>query len=295
MALSCPPLLASGENRVRLNVPDRCIAELPFSFRVPATVAAVSDLEFGATFRTSMGGVGFRNNANKPIGSVFSNVELRDAGGHYLFSVQMYRYTKARYDRTLRRRTWEAIELEQSIYPGEELELSFSSPLVAKECPSAARATLVEIRYEDGSTFRYQARDMRREALPAEAGYIELDDRTPVVPPFDVMTTLRVESDGKVYVLGVDDGPPEFKDWLQSKVEHWEFSPAIEGKAHRAIEFRVLFRFHREGMEEYPMPSELPSDPLYVLVDVLPPDPGKRVSFVLFGGHIADTHGIPNR
>jgi len=273
-----------------------CDSNLPFNLSIDPKVAEVGSLRFIAKFPSSSGEFWFTNTSSKEVVSVLAVVELRDSQGRYMFNMlfHAFEFRAHKRDRSPSSPAYQAervIQLDEPLMPRKKALWWMSSPYFVTNCPTSARASFVQLQYSDGSTAEHSDPDARREPVALDASTIDLRG-APFALPFETMATIEIDTAGHPSVTDVGSASAGFRQWLQGRVEQWEFSPSFSGATPIPGRLQILFRFHKDHPAQYPMPATLPDSSVFEVADIFPPEPGKSLSRVYLGLSIVSIRGI---
>jgi hypothetical protein len=272
-----------------------CDSNLPFYLPINPKIAKVSNLHFIAEFPSSSGEFWFTNTTSKRVVSVLAVMELTDQQGQYMFNMLFHAFEFKAHRRdpspsSPERQAQRVIQFDKPLLPGEKEIWSVSSPSFPANCPTSARASFLQIQYSDGSTVERSDPDGRREPVVLDASTIDL--RTAPFPlPFEVLATLGIDGHGRPSVMDVGPASNDFKEWLGTRMEQWEFAPAYSGTTPVPGKLQILFRFHKDTPPHYPMMATLPDARVFETVDVFPPEPGGWRWRVYLGGAVVSIRG----
>jgi hypothetical protein len=191
---------------------------------------------FESGFEGSSGGVALVNKSDKGIRYYLIVMEFLDAEGKYLASAPAYNVTDEDqgipFDVPFKvwlKRNWEGgnlapIPAKSASSKGFEIALSMLT------CPTSVRVSMIQLRYDDDTTFKYVSESLNMSPTPAQA--MELSDTEGGLrwSPAVVTGILQIDAKGRARILQVDSADV-FRKWLQKEFNTWRFIPAwVEGK-----------------------------------------------------------------
>ena len=275
-----------------------CDSMIPFTIPVDPRVAQVSELRLIAKIPSTSGDFSFTNRSAKEVVSVLAVVELRDREREYMFNMLFHAFDFKGYHRdrassSPERQAEQAIQFDRPLMPGETKMWSMESPFFVTECPASARASFLQIQFSDGSIIERSDTHAHREPLIMDAATIDLTS-APFSLPFEVLTTLEIDSNGRPYIKDVGSASDDFKQWLATRVQEWEFAPAYSGTTAVSGTLNVLFRFHEGIPKQYPTIETLPRVRVFEVADVFPHS-GRQTSWVYFGLSPVSMRGISDK
>lgn len=188
-------------------------------------------LSFDSWIQGSDGGVTVWNKSHKRIQYYVAIMEFFDVDGKYVISVPIYNIDDKSHTipLDLSFKPWLLANWPGSymapIDPRSESRKVFHTILSTLTCPTSARISMVQLRYDDDTEFKYISPTLNLPSAPTsrlDIGDIKGAERW---VPVTVSGTLQVDSEGRVRILDLDFAAAGFKKWLEKEFSHWSFTP----------------------------------------------------------------------
>ena len=164
-------------------------------------------------------------------------MEFLDNQGQYLFSAPVYNVAKHQqipFDVPFKEwllANWPGGHMEDPIAPREKASEVFGPNLVVLTCPAAVRISVVWLKYEDGTEFKYLGKHIN--LSPATRNTIKLKsiNDAKAFSPVTVSGTIKLDDQGRIDGVSVDSSNERFKAWLVKEFTAWDFTPPwVSGK-----------------------------------------------------------------
>jgi hypothetical protein len=177
--------------------------------------------------------------------------------------------------------------LVHPVAPGQKEWVSGQSPYTLPECASSARLTMLDIRYDDGSNYRWESSDWRTEPLLSDyPNYLSIPDSKAWTSD-EYYFVARVSRQGQ---LGeIEPFPPTSivpSNSVAENLKKWTFFPALRnGKPQDAL-LILIVRFHRASPEKQAsksLPGEQAMTRATALVELYPRNPLEQDWYFQFG------------
>jgi hypothetical protein len=193
---------------------------------------------FDSTFAGSGGGVALVNKSDKAIRYYVIILEFLDADGKYLVSAPVYNVDDSNQSipfelpfKPWLKRNWLSWTHMAPVPAKSDSSMYFQIALAMVTCPASARVSMIELRYDDNTDFKYISPTLNIPTTPAQAMEIKDVDGAVKWSPLAVTGMLQIDTHGHAKILELDAGDV-FRKWLQMEFNHWRFVPAwVEGKA----------------------------------------------------------------
>ncbi len=192
---------------------------------------------FESGFAGSSGGVAFINKSAKGIRYYVIVMEFMDGEGKYLVSAPVFNVTdedqSIPFDVPFKpwlKRNWAGGPHMSPIPAKSASDKSFVIALSVLTCPTSARVSMIQLRYDDETEFRYLSPTISISTTPAQPMEISDTEGSLRWSPTVVTGLLQIDVKGRARILELD-GADVFRKWLQKELNGWRFIPAwIEGK-----------------------------------------------------------------
>lgn len=220
------------------SLPIQAPSEIPLEFRW---------LSFDSWIQGSSGGVTVLNKSDKGIQYYVAIIEFSDGDGKYLLSVPVYNVDKKDQSIPLNVafKPWLLANWPGSymapIGRQSESDKTFHSVLSTLTCPKSAHVSMVQLRYDDGTEFKYISPTLNLSTAPTSRLDISDSKGAERWLPLTVSGTLQVDSEGHVRILDLDFAAAGFKKWLEREFSHWSFTPAWTNGAPASTVLPFLF------------------------------------------------------
>jgi len=202
-------------------------ADLPLDFQ---------GLYFESGLDGSNGAVTLLNKSDKGIQYYVAIMEFFDEKENYLISAPVYNVVEE--DQTIPldvpfkpwlQRNWPGGPMAPIAAKSTSRE-TFNNVLAMLTCPASVRVALIQLRYDDGTGFKYVSPTLRLSTTPGQKMEIHDPDGAQRWQPLTVVGTLEVDVQGRARILELD-AADVFRKWLQNEFSQWKFVPArVEGK-----------------------------------------------------------------
>jgi len=204
----------------------------------------ITDLHLISNHESSGLRIDVINLLTKPIIGLLMIVDLQDILGKNMLSVPVYTLD----GRTLkpldtRIQPWlkahDSLKLTTGILPGSKLTVQSWSPVILTKCPSNAKLHLLGYETADGSVIRSQDSDWSVNPVLAKAQYT-----APTFShskPVRFSAQVRVDTQGRGTVKWTD-ATGQIKDWFQTLLTTWEFTPSMREGSPANGEVSILCR-----------------------------------------------------
>jgi hypothetical protein len=204
------------------------------------------------------------NRTDKNVEYYLVVMEFLDRQGQYLFSAPVYNVDKDRhipFDVPFKPwllANWPGGTMAPIPAQSKSGE-TFGTQLVALTCPTSVRISVVWLKYEDGTEFKYVAKNLN--LSPSTRNLVKLksikDAKT--WAPVTVSGKIRLDEQGRIDGITIDSSNDRFKAWLAKEFAGWDFTPPwISGKpASTTVPFLFILadnanaRAEAEGMKKH--------------------------------------------
>ena len=219
-------------------------SDIPFSLPRENMGVVAGSLRFGSTTDAAGATITLINHTNKPISKVFILAELLDAHDSYLMAIPYVagvagQADEVRFPFPIPNR----IPLEAPIAPGDEFRLVGGVQATTSRCPVRARASVIDLKFSDGTEFHAAAAHWQLPASVRTATPLELES-VPKALPFQALLVLGVDAQGRVYDVSVRPADPGLSDWFRTQLAGWSFSPEVRDGMPVSTQVNLLFRLH---------------------------------------------------
>ncbi len=204
-------------------------------------------LSFDSTLAGSGGAVTLVSRTDKAIAYYVVIMEFLDSRGKYLFSVPVFNVDDENHQeiplsvpfKLWLRGNWPGGHMAPISAKSKSRE-TYGTVLTMLTCPVSVRVSLVQVRYGDGTEFKYSSPSLNISTIPVFGKIEEADYKR--WSPLTVSGTLEVDSDGDVQILDLDVPGDMLKGWLRTQFSLWHFTiPWVDGKPSSAkLAFLVM-------------------------------------------------------
>src|SRR5262249_12347750 len=202
---------------------------------------------FESGFQGSDGGVAFVNKSDKGIRYYVIVMEFLDADGKYLVSAPVYnvvdRDQSIPFDIPFKpwlKRNW-AERSHMAPIPAKSMSSkSFKITLAMLTCPASVRVSMIQLRYDDDTEFKYVSPTLSISTTPAQAMEIRNTEGVLKWSPSVVTGMMQIDTNGHARILELD-GADVFREWLQKEFAAWQFIPASVSGRPAATQLPFVF------------------------------------------------------
>lgn len=187
---------------------------------------------FDSTFAGSGGGVALVSKSDKAIRYYVIILEFLDADGKYLVSAPVYNVDDTNqsipFDLPFKpwlKRNWVSWTHMSPVPAKSHSSMYFQITLAMVTCPASSRVSMIQLRYDDNTEFKYISPTLNISTTPARAMEIKDVDGAVRWSPLAVTGMLQIDTDGHAKILELDAGDV-FRRWLQKEFNDWRFIPA---------------------------------------------------------------------
>jgi hypothetical protein len=193
------------------------------------------NLNFYGSVDSSIGHVELVNNSAQTIRYYLVVFELFDSAGKYILSVPVFNTAKnQKVPFTVGFEPWVLVNWPgnyfEPIRPKASARKAFFIPLTALTCPATARISMIQLRYEDGTEFRWSSPPVLTSSILIEAAMVDAEGYGRWMP-LTTSGTIRVDSAGRGHLKTSSDQGGEFEHWLEQEISAWKFFPSsVDGR-----------------------------------------------------------------
>jgi hypothetical protein len=204
------------------------------------------------------------NQKDKNIQYYLVVMEFLDGQGQYLFSAPVYNVDKEQhipFDVPFKPwllANWPGGTLAP-IPAGSKSGEAFGSKLVALTCPTSVRISVIWLKYEDGTEFKYLGDHINLSPATRNAVKLKSIKDAKAFSPVTVSGKIKLNEQGQINGVTIDSSDDRFKAWLAKEFAGWDFTPPwVSGKpASTSVPFLFILadnanaRAEAEGLKKH--------------------------------------------
>jgi hypothetical protein len=163
-------------------------------------------------------------------------MEFLDSQGQYLFSAPVYNVDKEQhipFDVPFKPwllANWPGGTMAP-IPAGSKSGETFGSKLVALTCPTSVRISVIWLKYEDGTEFKYLGEHINLSPATRNAVKLKSIKDAKAFSPVTVSGKIKLDEQGRIDGVTIDSSDDRFKAWLAKEFAAWDFTPPwVSGK-----------------------------------------------------------------
>jgi hypothetical protein len=176
------------------------------------------------------------NQKQKNIRYYLVVMEFLDNQGKYLFSAPVYNVDKEQHlpfdvpFKSWLLANWPGGTMAPIAARSKSGE-TFGSQLVALTCPTSVRISVIWLKYEDGTEFKYLGEHINLSPATRNAIKLKSIKDAKAFSPVTVSGQIKLDEQGRIDGVTIDSSDDRFKAWLAKEFAAWDFTPPwVSGK-----------------------------------------------------------------
>ena len=227
-----------------------CAVEIPINNSIASPLEFRNITFYSEPYRTT-GNIEMVNRG-KGISDYLVIVELRDKNDKVLISVPIVNERiDGRNPFDVPFAAWLAassIGYNEDIAPGETVNKPFFSELATLDCPASAYIAMVQLNYDDKTSFRAVAYKLNLQPILLDIVF-EAPEQLEHWRGATLSGTITINPAGSGALLDLDCKDSRVRKWLEKEIAAWKFSPAIKNGSTSSFELPFLFSIAAQSNE----------------------------------------------
>jgi hypothetical protein len=178
-------------------------------------------------------------------------------------------------------------ELPEEIFPQHSFRLMAFNAATVTDCPRTAKITFVHLRFSDRSTYEWESKSWRTEAVLKDSPPYLTFASPPEPSAFELFFKLRIDREGHVSAIELmNQKTLRIPAAIAENLSQWRFSPALETGNAVPAELVIILQFYRDATAQgrIVLQSRVGLPSKFALVELFPQDPSRGIWRAFFGG-----------